>query len=198
MERTEKDLLLDAALALAGERGWKSVTIGRAAEQAGIDTSKARRLFPCKSLLLVRFAERIDEAMLEGVDEDAKDPSLSARDRLFDVLMARFDALEQHKDTVRAIVKGAALDPFSALIALPALGRSMERVLQAVGQSGKPPFGPLKVKGLAIVWLSAVRVWLEDKSEDLGPTMKALDTGLGHAEELANTFLKPLSAKGPS
>jgi hypothetical protein len=42
--------------------------------------------------------------------------------------------------------------------------------------------------GLVGVWLSAVRSWAEDETEDLGPTMAALDRALDRAEQIARTF----------
>lgn len=182
-------MLLDAALDLAAEDGWSAVTIAAAAKRAGLEPAQARRIARGRAELLVRLGERVDAAMLEALDEDAHDSDISVRDRLFDVLMTRLDVLAEHRDGVRAILHGLRRDPLVALGAAPALGRSMAQVFGAIGQSTKPPFGPLKIKGLTVVWLATLRVWLNDDSEDMAATMKALDQNLLRAEELANSLL---------
>lgn len=189
MSDPQVDPLLDAALALAAERGWPAVTLDDAASASGLDGAAARRAVGCKAGLLRRILERTDAAMLAALDEDAGDPAIPVRDRLFDVLMTRFDVLTPHREGFVAILRGLPRSPASALTCLPALGRSMGRVLEAVGQSPRPPLGPLKVKGLAVVWLATLRVWMTDESEDLAATMKALDSNLARAEEMANSLL---------
>ncbi|NQW12014.1 MAG: hypothetical protein HQ481_19285 [Alphaproteobacteria bacterium] len=191
-----RDALLDAALDMAAESGWSAVSIAAAAERAGIEPQAARRIARGRAELLVRLTERVDAAMLESLDADARDPDISVRDRLFEALMARLDALAAQRDGVRAILRGLPRDPLSAIAAAPALGRSMARVLDAIGQSAKPPFGPLKIKGLAVVWLATLRVWLGDDSDDMAATMKALDQNLARAEEMANSLLPGTRRRG--
>ena len=54
--------------------------------------------------------------------------------------------------------------------------------------AGEPPrdrlFGIIRVKGLAAIYLSVLRVWLNDDSEDMAQTMSALDRALRRAEFL--------------
>lgn len=183
------DTFLDAALDLAAEHGWRALTAGAVTERCGMQASVLGGCGPFRPRLLARLVERVDQGMRAGLDDDAHDPVLPVRDRLFEALMARIDALSRQRDGMRAVLRGVPLDPPSALAALPLLGRSMARTLQAVGESPLPPTGPLKVKGLALVWLATLRAWLRDDSPDLAVTMKALDSALARAEEAANSFL---------
>jgi hypothetical protein len=48
--------------------------------------------------------------------------------------------------------------------------------------------GMMRVKGMLGVWLYTVRAWREDETEDLSPTMAALDRALQRAEQLENSF----------
>ncbi len=183
------DLLARAALEIAAESGWSAVTVASAAERAGLDRLAARRTVRCKAGLLACIADRVDAGMCEGLDEDATDPEIPVRDRLFEALMARLDVLAADRPAYTAILDGLPRDPATALATLPSLGRSMARTLEAVGERAAPPIGPLKVKGLAVVWLATLRVWRGDDSDDMAATMKALDGYLARAEELANSFL---------
>lgn len=186
---TAADTLAAAALEIAGADGWRSVTLAGAAERAGVDPAAARRTVRCKAGLLAAIADGVDAAMRASLDEDATDPAIPVRDRLFEALMARLDTLAEDREAYRSILEDLPRDPASALAALPSLGRSMARTLEAVGERTAPPFGPVKVKGLALVWLGTLRAWSHDDSPDMAATMKALDGYLARAEEMANTFL---------
>lgn len=186
---TAADLLADAALEIAGTEGWRSVTLAGAAARAGIDPLTARRTLRCKAGLLAAISARVDAGMLAALDEDATDPAIPVRDRLFEALMARLDVVSANRAAFVSILDGLPRDPGTALASLPSLGRSMARTLDAVGERTWPPFGPLKVKGLALVWLATLRVWHRDDSPDMAVTMKALDGYLARAEEMANTFI---------
>lgn len=183
------DAFLDAALDLAAERGWRAITAAEVEQRCGQRAGVLGGFGPFRPRLLARLIERVDLAMRDGLDGEAREPTLPVRDRLFEALMARIDALSRHRDGNRAVLRGVPLDPPSALASLPLLGRSMARTLEAVGESPLPPFGPLKVKGLSLVWLATLRAWLRDDSPDLAVTMKALDSALARAEEAANSFL---------
>jgi len=186
---TASQLLGDAALQIAAAEGWSAASVRAAAERAGIDPATARRTVRCKAGLLAAIADRVDAAMAEALDVDATDAAIPVRDRLFEALMARLDVLAADRDAYLSILAALPRDPATALAGLPSVGRSMARTLQAVGESPLPPFGPLKVKGLALVWLATLRTWQGDESADMAATMKALDGYLARAEEMANTFL---------
>ncbi|EDP64807.1 hypothetical protein BAL199_05084 [alpha proteobacterium BAL199] len=188
-DHSARDPILDAALELAAEHGWRSVTATGLASRTDGDLKALGGCGPFRARLLGALADRTDRTMRDGLDDDARDTSLPVRDRLFEALMARLDALSEHRAGTLAILRGVPFDPPSALAAIPLLGRSMARTLQAVGESPLPPFGPLKVKGLSWVWLATLRVWAKDDSADMAVTMKALDTALARAEEAANSFL---------
>lgn len=183
------DAFLDAALDLAAERGWLAVTAGEVTARSGLPASVLGGVGPFRPRLLARLTERVDAGMRESLDDDARDPALPVKDRLFEALMARLDVLAGHRDGMRAVLRGLPLDPASALASLPLLGRAMARTLEAVGESARPPLGPLKVKGLSLVWLATLRAWIRDDSPDMAVTMKALDSALTRAEEAANSFL---------
>lgn len=182
------DALVDAALEIAAEHGWRRTSVREAAERAGVSRMTALRLAPVKLALLNRLAARVDERMLAGLDEDATDPEIPVRDRLFEVLMLRFDALSPQREGIVAILKDLPRDPLTALVGLPSLMKSMATTLEAVGESRAPPLGLLRVKGLALIWLATLRVWANDDSADMSATMKALDGNLTRADEMVNTF----------
>ena len=56
----ELDALVDAALEIAAEHGWRRTSVREAAERACIGRVTALRLAPVKLVLLKRLAERTD------------------------------------------------------------------------------------------------------------------------------------------
>ncbi len=66
--------------------------------------------------------------------------------------------------------------------------RSMAWMLEAAGLSSSGLCGRLRARGLALIHLNAFRVWLDDDSSDMAPTMAALDKGLCKAEKVAGLF----------
>ena len=176
------DQIMDTALALAAEGRWADLSLAEIAEAAKMPIAKVYPVYGSRQAILDAFARRIDAAVLAESDEE--DLEGSARDRLFDVLMRRFDALDPHKDAVATIALDQARDPLAALASACQLRRSMALMLEAAGLAAGGARGALRVKGLALIYLVALRVWLKDESADKARTMAALDKQLRRAEAL--------------
>ena len=176
------DRILDAALALAAAMPWRDVTMEKIAAEAGASLQQVHAAFPSRAALLSGFVRRTDAAVLAG--HDPGDSGEPVRERLLDVLLRRFDALRPHKAAVRSILRGAGCDPALMLCAVPALMSSMAWSLEASGIGATGMIGLLRTKGLAAIYLSAMRVWLRDDSEDLSPTAAHLDRNLKRAEAM--------------
>lgn len=173
--------VLDAALKLAAERGWRRTRLADIAAEAGVGLDGLRAQFPSKAAIVGGLIRRTDErALAMGPAEGS-----SARDRLFDVLMRRFDALAPDRAGIAAILGALAVDPAAALCHAPRVMVSMAWTLEAAGLSASGPIGLIRAKGLLAVYLWALKAWLDDSSPDLAKTMAALDRGLRQAEAAA-------------
>ncbi len=177
------DRAVEAALRLIAARGWLAVGMADVAHEAGISLADLRAIFPCKSAILSTFRHRTDARVL--AECGPFDPGDSVRDRLFDVLMQRFDALEPHRGAVQRLLEDLPRDPAAALGVLPGLLVSMGWMLEAAGLSSGGWQGAFKAKGLAVVWLATLRVWLVDEGPDYPRTMAALDRNLRRVDWLA-------------
>ena len=172
--------LISAAFTLAAASGWAAVSPAAAAREAGLKLEQARIRFPNAQAILLRFGQRADEQALT----DALD-SGPVRERLFDVVMRRFDALQQHRAGVLALLDSLPLDPGTALVLAGATGNSMGWMLEAAGVSASGWRGALAAQGMVAVWLYTLRAWRTDDSPDLSGTMAALDRALTRAERVA-------------
>jgi ubiquinone biosynthesis protein COQ9 len=172
--------LVNAVFAQAGERGWRTVSVVEAARSGGLDLRRTRQRFPSKLQVLIRFGTIADQAALEGAATDGP-----IKDRLFDMIMRRFDVLQARRAGVLAVLDAAVMDPALGLFLSRLSLRSMRWLLEAAGVSSTGLRGMLRTKGLLAVWLWAVRAWRDDDSVDLSATMTATDTALGRAGQLA-------------
>ena len=174
------DRVLNAALELAARRRWRDVTMEMIAAESGATLAQVHRHYPSRTALLRAFIERTSAAVIAG--HDAADAGEPVRERLLDVMLRRFDALAPRKDAVRSILRDAGYDPASVLCTAPCFANAMAWSLEAAGIGASGPLGALRIKGLGLIYLSALRVWLRDDTEDLSPTTAHLDRALRRAE----------------
>ncbi len=195
-----KDLetrLIDAMLALVAREGWPSVTLPAIADGAGAKLSELYPAWRSRMAVLVAFMRRIDREVIET--DFAFAPEDTVRDRLFEVLMRRFDALQPHREAVRRIRAGAARDPAASAAMMRQLGCSMAWMLEAAGLSSDGIAGKLKIAGLSGLWLRCMAVWVEDDSKDMSRTMAELDRGLKRADRWAEIlFCRRRTGEGMS
>jgi AcrR family transcriptional regulator len=148
------------------------------------------REFGSKQAILSAFLERIDAVVL------AEPPAVEAdehpRDRVFDLLMRRFDALRPHKPVLAALRRELSGDPIAALCLGARLSRSMRWMLDAADVATSGLSGALAVRLADAAYLSAMRVWQRDESPDMAPTMAALDTRLRRIERWLRPLHSPL------
>ena len=178
--------ILKVAIDLALSGTWAKVSLRDIAHAADISLSELWDIFPTKSSVLVAYFSDIDRRVLS--QDYVFESEDTARDRLFEVLMSRFDALAPHRSAVDALMRQLPADPIVALSLAPAAMTSMAWILEAAGISATGFLGILRAKGLLAVWLATARIWLKDESPDLGPTMAALDRNLRRAERFALQF----------
>lgn len=188
------DRLAKAALEQAARHGWGRVSVATAATAANIPLAEAYAAVADKPALLRAVLSRTDRLVLADGPADAEE---SPRDRLFEILMRRFDALNADRDGYRAVLQGMPGDPIAGLLLLPHFAASMGWMLEAARLSSSGLLGNLRIKAVAAVYLNTLRTWIDDDSADMARTMAALDTGLRQAEAWADR-LSPLTGEGRS
>ena len=174
------------ALSLAEEQGWAHVTLADIAQACELSLPALFDVVEDKGDILVLLGKMIDRKTLEAVGEP--DSSLAARDQLVDILMERFEVLNEYRGGVVAILESFKFDPKEVVISAPYVCRSMTWILEAAGMETSGIRGALKVTGLTGLYFKTLRVWKSDDSADLAKVMAALDKDLGRAEQVANTL----------
>jgi len=177
---------MDAALSLAAVQGWRHTTLRDIAEAANLRLSELYQHYPSKGAILAAIMRRTDQTLLEAADIGEGE---TAKDRLFDVIMRRFDTMAGHRDAIRAIVKDMGRDPLAIACQLgQPFRRSMVWMLEAASLDSGGLRGAVRIRGLGLLYLSVLRVWLDDDSEDLSKTMAALDQRLKRIDRLLGSL----------
>lgn len=176
---TDRDKAIDALMALLAEHSFEEIGLAEIAGRAGLKLSQLRAEFGSTLAVLAAHIKDIDRAVLAGGDADmAEEP---ARERLFDVLMRRLEALAPYKEAVRSIMRSARRNPGLAFALNAMAVRSQVWMLEAAGIGASGPRGALRAQGAALMFARVLSVWIDDE-EGLDKTMAALDRGLASAE----------------
>ena len=177
---SDRDKAIDALMALLAEQPFEDIGLAEVAGRAGLKLSQLRAEFGSVMAIFAAHVKDIDRAVLaEGDAEVAEEP---ARERLFDVLMRRLEAMEPYKDAVRSVMKSARRHPGLAFALNAMAVRSQRWMLEAAGISANGPRGAMRAQGAALMFARVLDTWVDDDEPSHDRTMAVLDRGLASAE----------------
>ncbi|GJE40628.1 TetR/AcrR family transcriptional regulator [Methylobacterium persicinum] len=197
-----REAAVEALMRLAAEQPWNDIEVSDIAREAGMTLGELRELFPSKGAVLGGLARIIDRKVLEADGSDLADEP--TRERLFDVLMRRLDAMTPYKVALRRISYSLRGDPFSLLALNGVMLNSHRYMLAAAGIDTEGPLGQLKLQGVVIAFARVTQVWLDDEDPALARTMARLDKEIRNGErfmeraEDVRRLTAPLRAIGRS
>ena len=177
----DRDAIVRSTMALFAARGWFEVSLVDIATEAGVSLAELHPVFPSKTAILRGFATAIDRQVLAA----AAEADASMRERLFEVFMRRFDALQPHRKALQRLAHDLPRDPAAAVAVACRGGRSLRAMAELAGVGTAGPLGMLRVKALMALQAWLMRTWLADDSKDMARTMKGLDQGLERLEMIA-------------
>lgn len=195
-KRSAKDAIIEALMELAGERVWEDITISDVATRANLSLADFRDQFPSKGAVLAALSRKVDRQVLAATTDDLLGEP--AKERLFDVLMRRLDALSPYKLGVEGVSEWINRAPLAAAAINRVELNSMRFMLEAAGIESEGPVGAVKLQGLVLVWSRVLRTWFRDDDPGLAETMATLDKELtrggkivGRVDEI-NRLVSPL------
>lgn len=181
-----RDKIIDAMIRVMAREPWENVSFDAIANEAGIGLGTLRENFTSRVEILAAFTARVDRRVLDGRDPDMADEA--PRERLFDIMFARFEALQPHRDAIASLLEGVRRDLALALALNRLVTASMGWMLSGARIGATGPAGQFRAQGLAFVWVRTLRVWLKDDDPGLARTMAELDKQLRSAERNARRF----------
>jgi AcrR family transcriptional regulator len=197
-QSSPKGRILAAALQCAAGKSWRDVTMLDIAEASGLSLVDLRKEVGSKTAILAALLRAVDDEVLKRTPKRSE--GQSARDALFDIVMTRFDVLAPYKKALQSIHASGAAD---LALACPVLA-SMRWMLEAAGIGTDGAGGNLRITGLATVYASVFRTWLEDDDPGHARTMAALDRRLRRGEsairnvEQVTSVVHRLATEGPA
>lgn len=178
-----RERIIEALMALLAEQPVERIGLAAIARQAGVTLADLRTEFSSVMAILAAHIKEIDRKVLAGGDADMAEET--PRERLFDVLMRRFEALSPYKKAVRSLLRSIARNPGLAF-ALNGLGvRSQRWMLTAADIDAHGPKGMLRSQGLALLFARVLCVFVDDEDPGLARTMAALDRELSRGARFA-------------
>jgi AcrR family transcriptional regulator len=179
---TKSDVIekgLKAGLSLAAEAEWDELTLAEIAEAAGLSLSDFHKVATKDTL--VDAAEGWFDKSMSAETADMED---GPQERLFDVIMLRFEAMEPYRAGMTALMKYRERSPARLAALLKARSESARWALVCAGLDTASG-APLSLKTLAIAWVigQTERSWRKDEDADFARTMATLDKELKGAED---------------
>lgn len=171
--------IVAAALRVAGAAGWDKTTVDAVANAAKLTPALLKKRFAAPVDLVPLIAEQIDREAFAAAGKSTGTP----HDILFDLLMARFDALQKNRKAVLSMEMSARQDRKLAGALACATLDGIYRLIDAA--KFDTPLRPILASGLGMVYGFAFFAWRRDDSRDLAKTMAALDRALRWAGKAA-------------
>jgi len=185
--------LLAAAFALIGDEGWRGFSFATLARRTGVSRVEIYRQFRSRDALLDALNRRADDAML-AVD-DAELAGLPPRDRVFELMMRRLEAMVPFRPGLERLARDAGRDPCLVLATACRLDRSLAWLQDAAGLRNSGVRARVARRVLGAAYLQTLRVWRKDTAPDLGKTMVELDKQLRRVQTFAG-LREPRSRPG--
>ncbi|MGE0238375.1 MAG: TetR family transcriptional regulator [Parvibaculaceae bacterium] len=185
------DRIVEAALRLAADRPWPDVSLADIAEASGVSLAELAGHVSGKPQILEAFARRMDSQLLASLASDPVEGD--AHDRLFDIMLRRFEMLAPHKAAIANIAKTPADGPAEWLHLLASSLVTQGWMLAAADIRLKGLTGDVAKLGLAKIAVDTLHVWLKDDDAGLARTMAALDRKLRDGEALMKRLETPIA-----
>jgi AcrR family transcriptional regulator len=192
---SERDRIVAALMALLAEKRIEDIGFSDIAGRAGVSLMTLRGEFSSVLCILAAYMKDLDRKVLAGGENDmAEEPP---RERLFDVLMRRLEAMVPEKAAIRSLVRSTSCNPGLAFALNGLATRSQTWMLSAAGIDSAGPRGMIRAQGLAVLFASVLRTFVDDDDPGLARTMAALDRGLARGARWSG-FLDDLCRFRPS
>lgn len=191
---SDRDRIIAAFMALLAEKPFEKIGLAEIARRAGVSLAQLRDQFASTFAILAAHVKEIDRKVLAGGDTEMDEEP--PREKLFDVLMRRIEALAPHRAAVRSLIRSARRNPGLAFALNGAAVRSQQWMLTAADIDAAGPRGVVRAQGLACLFARVLNIWVDDEDPGLARTMAALDRELARGQRWSN-FLDDVCRLAP-
>ena len=179
--------LAETTLLVLNKKSWNSIKLEEICKKSKINKKKLQRKIESKLDLLSNINRYFDLQLTntsETVDQS------SHKDMIFEIMMLRFDILQNYRKSIIRIFNAFKRKPQELLLLLPSFIESMVVITRMAKIPISGLKGNLKIKGLLVIYFLSFLVWTKDNCESLEKTMKSLDNYLNNADSLLSILNK--------
>ena len=181
-KENKKNKIIKQAFQLIESNGWKNFSITKLSKEKQIDIKILKLYFKNRYDFLKYFSKMIDEEVISEIDvEEFKDNSV--KDNLFELVMLRFEKLEEFKNCLKVLIKEIRNQPKELKTILCSLMNSFELFITISSGKKRDFFDFLKINALFLIYIKSFQVWLNDNSKEMSATMAEVDKWLSQSEK---------------
>jgi AcrR family transcriptional regulator len=179
-QQTDREKIVAAFLVLLQDKPFAAIGFDDVAQRSGLSLAQVRGEFASTLAIVAAYVKATDHAVLaQDMDDMSEEP---VRERLFDVLMRRLEVLAEERDAVRSLLRSSRSNPPLALALNRLAVRSQQWMLTAAGINASGLQGMIRAQGLALLFASVLRTWVDDDDPGQARTMAALDRALARGQ----------------
>ena len=160
------------------KKSWDKLTLDDVLDKK----VKKQKIINTKNDLLKNINRYVDNSLIEKTKNIE---SSSTKDMLFEVLMARFDILQENRISFIKIFEALKKSPKKILKLFPSFLESMIVTAELAKFNVNGVKGAIRLKGLFLVYLITFYSWIDDNTFSLEKTMNALDKNLDQVEKFS-------------
>ena len=169
-------------LSILKKKSWNTFSLEQVLKSVKVKKTNIKTKFD----LLKLISKYVDYLLINNTKSLENS---STKDMLFEVLMARFDILEENRKAFLEIYKILKKNPQQLIKLLPTFLESMIITAELSKYKVNGLKGSIRLKGLMLIYVITFFQWVDDKEPSLEKTMTALDKNLDQAEKLSKLFL---------
>lgn len=178
-------IIIHKSFELIEKIGWERFSFQKLSEKEKIPLNFLKTNYKCKYTVIEKFSQMIDRQVESNIRaDDLMDSSI--KDKLFELIMLRFDELESFKKALKNIFLSTKKNPLLISIISKNLLNSFDFYLEVSNSYQNSPTDIFKKNFLLLIYSLVFETWLNDNSEDLSKTMSQLDKYLSIAEQTQN------------
>ena len=177
----DKQLIAKIALKILKTKNWNNISLDEIKKKSKVKSFD--RLINNKQDVLKNINNYFDynlSLISKNIEKS------NNKDMIFEVLMMRFDILQNYRNSVISIFDSFKKKPQNIMFLLPDILESIILMISYTNISCKGVLGRLKIKGILVIYISSFLVWMKDDSPSLEKTMTTLDNYLNQAGKILN------------
>jgi len=177
----QKIKIAETTLLMLNNKPWNLINLNEIYKKSKIEKNNMRGKILTKRELIRNIICFFDFRLKNSSE---KIDISTHKDMIFEVMMSRFDILQDYRKSIIVIFDFLKNKPHEFVFLLPTFIKSVVLMANLSNISINGLIGNFKIKGLLVVYFSSFLVWTTDNTESLEKTMTSLDNNLDRAGKL--------------